>query len=136
MFVPYMADSVGYDATEAALFLASVDLLATANQGLPIGRLSRRYPARRVVEAGVISLLHAVAPLAGTAPLWPGSPARATRGPAVLLAFGALSSFGNGAITVGPTLAARVLVYWSPFIAGALLVVPVAVLLRTGRRAR
>jgi len=87
-----------------------------------------------------------------------------TGGLVVLLAFGALASFGNGAITVGlaalvsegaagdaqgaafgvtqgagglgrtvgPPLAAAayVGVYWSPFVAGALLVVPVALLLR------
>jgi MFS family permease len=82
----------------------------------------------------------------------------------VLVVFGALISFGNGAITVGlaalvstgatgsrqgsafgvtqgagslgrtigPPLAAAAytLVYWSPFVAGAILLVPVAVLLR------
>jgi len=110
-----------------------------------------------------LSLL-AVSPLAGTAPLVAGVPTWLTGGLAALLVFGALASFGNGAITVGlatlvsegasdqtqgaafgvtqgagslgrtvgPALAAGayVAVYWSPFVAGALLLVPVALLLR------
>jgi MFS family permease len=122
-----------------------------------------------VVKAGVVSLfaallLLAASPLAGTASLSVVGPAWVTGGLFVLLGFGALASFGNGAITVGlatlvsegaseetqgaafgvtqgagslgrtvgPPLAAAayVVVYWSPFVAGALLLVPVAVLLR------
>jgi hypothetical protein len=121
-----------------------------------------------VVKAGVVSLfaallLLAASPLAGTSPVLFG-PDWFTSGLVVLLGFGALASFGNGAITVGlatlvsegaseetqgaafgvtqgagslgrtvgPPLAAAayVVVYWSPFVAGALLLVPVAVLLR------
>lgn len=109
-------------------------------------------------------VLLASAPLAGRAALVTDGPTLVTGGLVVLLAFGALASFGNGAITVGlaalvsggatddaqgaafgvtqgagslgrtvgPPLAAAayVVVYWSPFVAGALLLVPVALLLR------
>jgi len=168
MFVPLLADSFGYDATTAALFLAYVGALGILNQGVLVGRLSRAFGVARVVRGGVASLfaallLLAAAPLAGTAPVGVG-PGWITGGLVALLAFGALASFGNGAITVGlaalvsesatadtqgaafgvtqaagslgrtvgPPLAAAayVAVYWSPFVAGALVLVPVAVLLR------
>ncbi len=168
MFVPFLADGFGYDAPAAAAFLAYVGSLGIVNQGVLVGRLSRLFGARRVVRGGVVSLFAALcvlaaAPLAGTAPLGVG-PEWITGGLAALLAFGALASFGNGAITVGlatlvseatpadtqgaafgltqaagslartvgPPLAAAayVAVYWSPFVAGAVLLVPVAVLLR------
>lgn len=168
MFVPFVADFFGYDATEAAMFLAYIGVLAIVNQGFLIGRLAGSYGARQVVKAGVASLfaallLLAVSPLAGKTSLSVG-PSWVTGGLVVLLAFGALASFGNGAITVGlatlvsegtseetqgaafgvtqgagslgrtvgPPLAAAayVVVYWSPFVAGALLLIPVAVLLR------
>ncbi|MEF8779344.1 MAG: MFS transporter [Haloferacaceae archaeon] len=169
MFVPFMADFFGYNATEAALFLAYIGALGIINQGILIGRLSGVFGVQRVVRVGVVSLfaalvLLAVSPLAGTTPLVAGGPEWVTGGLLVLLAFGALASFGNGAITVGlaalvsegatggtqgaafgvtqgagslgrtigPPLAAAAYVvsYWSPFIAGALLLVPVALLLR------
>lgn len=169
MFVPFMADFFGYDATGAAMFLAYIGALGIVNQGVLIGWLSRRFGVRRVVRGGVVSLflalvLLAASPLAGTASLVAGGPGWVTGGLVVLLAFGALASFGNGAITVGlaalvsegatddaqgaafgvtqgagslgrtvgPPLAATayVVVYWSPFVAGALLLVPVALLLR------
>ncbi|MGB9963546.1 MFS transporter [Halobacterium hubeiense] len=170
MFVPFVADVFGYGATEAALFLAYIGALGVLNQGVLVGALARRYGARWVVRAGVVSLCAALlvlaaSPLAGTDPLLAAGPAWVTGGLAALLAFGALASFGNGAITVGlaalvsesagaetqgsafgvtqgagslgrtvgPPLAAAayVFVYWSPFVAGALLLVPVVALLRT-----
>ena len=169
MFVPFMADFFGYDATTAALFLAYIGALGIINQGVLIGWLARQIGVRRVVRGGVVSLFGAlivltVSPLAGTTPLLASGPDWVTGGLLVLLGFGALASFGNGAITVGlatlvsegasedtqgaafgvtqgagslgrtvgPPLAAAayVVVYWSPFIAGAILLVPVAVLLR------
>jgi MFS family permease len=169
MFVPFLADFFGYDATAAAIFLAYIGALGIVNQGVLIGWLSRRVGVRYVVRAGVVSLflalvLLAVSPLAGTTPLFSSGPGWVTGGLVVLVAFGALASFGNGAITVGlaalvsegatgdgqgaafgvtqgagslgrtvgPPLAAAayVVVYWSPFVAGALLLVPVALLLR------
>ena len=169
MFVPFLADFFGYDATAAAMFLAYIGALGILNQGVLVGRLSGAFGVRRVVRAGVASLflalvLLAASPLAGTAPLLEGGPTWATGGLLVLVGFGALVSFGNGAITVGlaalvsegaagsqqgsafgvtqgagslgrtigPPLAAAAytLVYWSPFVAGAILLIPVAVLLR------
>jgi MFS family permease len=169
MFVPFLADFFGYDATAAAMFLAYIGVLGIVNQGVLVGVLARTIGVRRVVRAGVASLFLALvllgaSPLAGTAPLVTGGPEWLTGGLAVLLGFGALASFGNGAITVGlsalvsegatedtqgaafgvtqgagslgrtvgPPLAAAayVVVYWSPFVAGALLLVPVALLLR------
>lgn len=168
MFVPFVADFFGYGPTEAAIFLAYIGALGIVNQGVLVGKLSRRYGVRRVVRAGVVSLFSAlvvlaVSPLAGTTSLF-GGPVWLSGGLVVLLAFGALASFGNGAITVGlaalvseaatedeqgaafgvtqgagslgrtvgPPLAAAgyVAVYWSPFIAGALVLIPVVVLLR------
>ena len=169
MFIPFLADFFGYDATAAAMFLAYIGALGTVNQGVLVGRLSGVFGVRRVVQAGVASLflslvLLAASPLAGTAPLLNSAPTWVTGGLVVLVVFGALVSFGNGAVTVGlaalvsegavgdqqgsafgvtqgagslgrtigPPLAAAAytLVYWSPFAAGALLLVPVAVLLR------
>nr|WP_159763137.1 MFS transporter [Halovenus carboxidivorans] len=170
MFVPFVADFFGYDATDAALFLAYIGALGIVNQGFLVGRLSRRIGVRQVVRVGVVSLfvalvLVAASPLAGTAALSTAGPEWLTGGLVVLLAFGALTSFGNGAITVGlaslvsqataadaqgsafgvtqaagslgrtigPPVAAAAYVgaYWSPFLGGALLLVPVWLLLRT-----
>lgn len=169
MFVPFVADFFGYDATEAALFLAYIGVLGIVNQGVLIGWLSHRFAVRAVVRAGVVSLflalvLLAVSPLAGTSQLLAVGPPWLSGGLVVLLVFGALASFGNGAITVGlaalvsesaaddaqgaafgvtqgagslgrtvgPPLAAAayVALYWSPFIAGAILLIPVGLLLR------
>lgn len=170
MFVPFVADFFGYTATQAALFLTYIGVLGTINQGLLIGRLSERYGATRIVLAGVASLFAALVVLA-LSPLL-GGLLPVSRGPAwlsgdlvVLLAFGALASFGNGALTVGlstlvsqgasaatqgaafgvtqgagslgrtvgPPLAAAayVVAYWSPFVGGAVLLLPVAAVLLT-----
>ncbi len=175
MFVPFVADFYGYDATAAAAFLTYIGVLGVFNQGLLIGRLSRRFGARPVVLAGTVSLFSALLVLAlspNLASLVPplGGPAWVDGGLVVLLAFGALASFGNGSLsvglstlvsaatpaesqgtafgvtqgagslgrTLGPPLAAAayVAVYWSPFVAGAVVLVPVAVLLRVDRPSR
>ena len=106
MFVPFVSDFFGYDATGAALFLTYIGVLGTINQGVLIGRLARRFGPRRVVLAGVASLFAALVVLAlsPTLAAWlpsPGGPAWVTGGLLVLLLFGALASFGNGALTVG-----------------------------------
>jgi MFS family permease len=168
MFVPFAADFFGYDATQAALFLTYIGVLGTVNQGVLIGRLARRFGATRVVFAGVASLFSALVLLAASPALGgafgvPVGPPWVTGGLVVLLAFGALASFGNGAVTVGlstlvsqgasedtqgsafgvtqgagslgrtvgPPLAAAayVVAYWSPFVAGALVLIPVALVL-------
>jgi MFS family permease len=168
MFIPFLADFFGYDATGAALFLTYVGVLGTINQGVVVGRLARRFGPRRVALAGVGSLFAAlvvlaVSPtLAGLVPP-PGGPAWLTGGVVVLFGFATLASFGNGALTVGlatlvskraaadaqgsafgvtqgagslgrtvgPPLAAAayVAVAWSPFAAGALVLLPVVALL-------
>lgn len=172
MFVPFLADFFGYDATDAALFLAYIGALGIVNQGVLVGKLSERFGVRPVVQSGLVSLFFALlllagAPLAGTTPLVSGVPQWLTGGFVVLLAFGALASFGNGAITVGLAAlvsestssgtqgsafgvtqsagslgrtvgppagaAAYVVVYWSPFVLGALLLVPAAYVLRRRR---
>jgi MFS family permease len=172
MFVPFAADFFGYDATQAALFLTYIGVLGTVNQGVLIGRLAKRYGPRKVVFAGVASLfaalvLLAVSPVLGAAFEVPVGPSWVTGGLLVLLAFGALASFGNGAVTVGlstlvsqgassatqgaafgvtqgagslgrtvgPPLAAAayVVAYWSPFLAGALVLIPVALVLSARR---
>jgi MFS family permease len=169
MFVPFLADYFGFGATAAAIFLAYIGGLGILNQGVLVGVLSRTVGVRRVVRAGVASLFAAflvlvASPAAGRTPLLSTGPEWLTGGLLVLLGFGALASFGNGAITVGlsalvseaatgetqgaafgvtqgagslgrtvgPPLAATayVLAYWSPFLAGALVLLPVAVLLR------
>lgn len=168
MFVPYLADFFGYDATQAAIFLTYIGVLGVINQGVLIGRLSKRYGPRPIVSAGTVSLftafvLLALAPTVGGAIPVPGSTTWLTGELLLLAAFGAFASFGNGALsvglstlvsqntatdrqgtafgvtqaagslgrTVGPPLAAAgyVALYWSPFIAGALLLVPVALVL-------
>ena len=168
MFVPFAADFFGYDATQAALFLTYIGVLGTLNQGVLVGRLVGRFGSERVVLAGVASLfaalvLLALSPVLGGAFGVPVGPPWVTGGLVVLLAFGALASFGNGAVsvglstlvsqgaseatqgsafgvtqgagslgrTVGPPLAAAayVVAYWSPFVAGALALLPVAALL-------
>jgi len=167
MFVPFVADFFGYDATAAALFLTYIGVLGTLNQGVVVGRLVGAVGTLRVTLLGVGSLFAALVVLALAptlaAAVSVGGPAWLTGGLVVLLVFGALASFGNGSLTVGLTTlvsersgadtqgtafgvtqgagslgrtvgpplaaAAYVAVYWSPFVAGALLLVPVAVLL-------
>jgi MFS family permease len=138
MFVPLLADSFECDATAAAAFLAYIGALGIVNQGFLIGRLSRAIGVRRVVRVGVAALfaalvLLAAAPLAGTAPV--GLAALVSEGATADTqgaAFGVTQAAGSLGRTVGPPLAAAayVAVYWSLFVAGALLLTPVAVLLR------
>lgn len=116
-----------------------------------------------VLTLFVALLLLALSPALGRQIAAPGGPPRLTGELLVLLAFGALASFGNGALTVGlstlvsqgasagpPGVCVRrdagrresgpngrtatyVIVYWSPSVAGALLLVPVALALLTTR---
>lgn len=168
MFVPFLADFFGYDATQAAMFLTYIGVLGVINQGVLVGRLSKRYGPRKVVSAGIVSLfvaffLLAFAPALGHEIPIPGTIPWITGELVLLVAFGAFASFGNGAITVGlstlvsqstsaarqgtafgvtqaagslgrtvgPPLAAAVyvVIYWSPFVAGALLLIPLALIL-------
>lgn len=172
MFVPYLADFFGYDATQAAIFLTYIGVLGVINQGVLVGRLSTRYGPRTVVSAGTVSLfvaflLLAVAPVLGGGIAIPGPLPWITGELVLLVLFGAFASFGNGALTVGlstlvsqstpaakqgtafgvtqaagslgrtigPPLAAAgyVVIYWSPFVAGALVLIPLALVLATGQ---
>ncbi len=172
MFVPFLADFFGYDATQAAIFLTYIGVLGVINQGVLVGRLSKQYGPRKVVSAGTVSLfvaflLLALAPtLGGKIPI-PGTITWLTGELVLLVVFGAFASFGNGAVTVGlstlvsqstsaarqgtafgvtqaagslgrtvgPPLAATayVVIYWSPFVAGALVLIPVALVLSKRR---
>ncbi len=169
MFIPFAADVYGYGATETALLLTYVGALGALNQGVLVGRLSRRYDAARLCFAGAALLAVALAalpfaPVVGRAllPSLVGIAAFLT--PELLALLGVLSllSLGNGLLnvslatlvstrssaetqgrafgvtqgagslgrTVGPPLMAGLYVaaYWWPFVAGAVLVVPVVVL--------
>jgi MFS family permease len=173
MFIPYVADVYGYDETGAALLLTYVGVLGTINQGVLVGRLSRRYAESRLAVVGAGILLVALAAIPFTVPLGRllppvGGPAWFTRELLALLVALGLLSLGNGLLnvslstlvsraasadrqgtafgvtqgagslgrTVGPPLMAAlyVVAYWSPFVAGALVVVPIiAVLLDAAR---
>ncbi|MFC6755335.1 MFS transporter, partial [Halorubrum tibetense] len=56
MFIPFVADSFGYDATAAALLLTYVGVLGVINQGVLVGRLSRVIPSRTLVAGGGVIL--------------------------------------------------------------------------------
>ncbi|MFC7141688.1 MFS transporter [Halosimplex aquaticum] len=170
-FIPYVADVYGYDASQAGLLLTYVGALAVFNQGVLVGRLARRVPARRLAIAGAVLLVVALgafpfSPEIGRAFL--GDVRILGFGPRVVALLGALTllSLGNSLLTVALTtlvsLAASadrqgsafgvtqgagslgrtvgppimtalyaVVVYWSPFVLGALLTVGIVALLTT-----
>jgi MFS family permease len=168
MFIPYAADLFGYDETQTALLLTYIGVLGVLNQGVLVGRLSRRYPERRIALAGAVLLVVALATLpfshlfGASVPISVG-PAWLTGPVAVLLAVLACLSVGNSLLnvalsalvsravpadrqgnafgvtqgagslgrTVGPPLMAAlyVVAYWSPFVAGAVLTLPVVAIL-------
>ena len=167
MFIPYVADAFGYDATAAAFLLTYVGVLGAVNQGVLVGRLSRVVPSRTLVAAGAVLLAGALVaiPTSGLVDRVAGGVA--VGGPAwltlplvaLLVALGALS-LGNALVnvslatlvsasagdaeqgaafgvtqgasslgrTVGPPLMAVLytVAVASPFLIGALLLVPVA----------
>ncbi|MDS0295883.1 MFS transporter [Halogeometricum luteum] len=169
MFIPYAADLFGYDETQTALLLTYIGVLGVLNQGVLVGRLSRRYPERRIALAGAVLLVAALAaipfshivggavPLAGVGPAWFTGPvavlltvlaclsvgnsllnvalsalvSRAVPADRQGNAFGVTQGAGSLGRTVGPPLMAAlyVLVYWSPFVAGALLALPIVAIL-------
>ncbi|WP_435097549.1 MFS transporter [Halorubrum sp. N11] len=168
MFIPYVADAFGYDATAAAFLLTYVGVLGAVNQGVLVGRLSRIVPSRTLVAAGSVVLAGALVAIpatglvdrvAGGATL--GGPAWLTLSLVALLVALAALSLGNALVnvslatlvsgsagdseqgaafgvtqgasslgrTVGPPLMAVLytVAVASPFLIGALLLVPVAV---------
>jgi MFS family permease len=66
MFIPYVADAFGYDATAAAFLLTYVGVLGAVNQGVVVGRLSRVVPSRTLVAAGSVVLAGALAAIPAT----------------------------------------------------------------------
>lgn len=171
MFIPYVADRFGYDATAAAFLLTYVGVLGAVNQGVLVGRLSRIVPSRTLVAAGAGVLACALAVLPATAGVGRGvdlgGPAWLTVPLVALLIALAGLSLGNALVnvslatlvstsaddagqgaafgvtqgaaslgrTVGPPVMAVLytVAVASPFLAGAALLVPVAVAF--GRRA-
>lgn len=57
MFVPFLADFFGYDATAAAMLFVYIGALGIVNQGILIGWCSRKVGVRYVVREGVVALL-------------------------------------------------------------------------------
>ena len=166
MFIPFVADVYGFDATNAALLLTYVGVLGALNQGVLVGQLSRRYSPVRIAIAGAAILVVGFgampfSPAIGEALL----PAVGPLGPALLALLVVLGLFavGNGLVnvalatlvsigatedtqgsafgvtqgagslgrTIGPPVMAAlyVLARPTPFVVGALLVVPIVALL-------
>ncbi|MFB6096955.1 MAG: MFS transporter [Haloferacaceae archaeon] len=176
MFIPFVADApaYGYDASAAALLLTYLGVLGALNQGVLVGRLSRRVPSAQLATVGAALVLVAIgsvpfAPVVGALLPPLGGPAWFTPALLALLVSLGLLSLGNGLLnpslatlvstaagpesqgnafgvtqgagslgrTVGPPVAAALyaVAYWSPFVAGAAMVVPViALLVGIGRR--
>ena len=171
MFIPYVADAFGYDATAAAFLLTYVGVLGAVNQGVLVGRLSRVFPSRTLVAAGAVVLGSALVAIPATGLVDRAVGGVGLGGPswltlplvALLLALAALS-LGNALVnvslatlvsasagdeeqgaafgvtqgasslgrTVGPPLMAVLytVAVASPFLVGALLLVPVAAAFR------
>jgi len=167
MFIPYVADAFGYDATAAAFLLTYVGVLGAVNQGVLVGRLSRIVPSRTLVAVGSVVLAAALVAIPATGLVDRAAGDVALGGPAwltlplvaLLVALAALS-LGNALVnvslatlvstsaddaeqgaafgvtqgasslgrTVGPPLMAVLytVAVASPFLIGALLLVPVA----------
>ena len=171
MFIPYVADAFGYDATAAALLLTYVGVLGAVNQGVLVGRLSRVVSSRTLVAAGSVVLAGGLAAIPATglvdrvaADAALGGPEWLTLSLVALLAALAALSLGNALVnvslatlvsssaddaaqgaafgvtqgasslgrTVGPPLMAVLytVAVASPFLIGALLLVPVAAAFR------
>jgi MFS family permease len=171
MFIPFVADAFGYDATAAAFLLTYVGVLGAVNQGVLVGRLSRVVSSRTLVATGAVVLASALVAIPATGVVDRSLGDVAVGGPAwltlplvaLLLALAALS-LGNALVnvslatlvsasagdeeqgaafgvtqgasslgrTVGPPLMAVLytVAVASPFLVGALLLVPVAAAFR------
>lgn len=112
MFIPFIADATvyGYDASAAGLLLTYVGVLGALNQGLLVGRLSRRIGPRRlaIVGAGLLLVSLAALPFAPElgALLPPTRSTWFTRELVALLIVLGLLSLGNGMLN--PSLATLV----------------------------
>ncbi|WP_082230842.1 MFS transporter [Haloprofundus marisrubri] len=175
MFIPFAADIYGYQETQTAFLLTYIGVLGVFNQGVLVGRLSRRYRDSYIAVAGGTILLVALAaipfspelgallpPLGGPEYLTPALVAllvalallsvgnsllnvalttlvsKATSAETQGSAFGVTQGAGSLGRTVGPPAMAALYVftYWSPFVAGALIILPILTILvgiaRTG----
>jgi MFS family permease len=171
-FVPFVADIYGFDASQAGLLLTYVGALGVVNQGVVVGRLSRRIAAERLAVGGAALLVVAL----GAFPFTPEIGRAVLGGDVVGLgpgvvamlavltvlsvgnsllnvalsalvslaagvesqgsAFGVTQGAGSLGRTVGPpvmTALYALVVYWSPFVLGAVLTVGVVALLSTLR---
>ena len=171
-FVPFVADIYGFDASQAGLLLTYVGALGVINQGVVVGRLSRRIAAERLAVGGAALLVVAL----GAFPFTPEIGRAVLGGDVVGLgpgvvamlavltvlsvgnsllnvalsalvslaagvesqgsAFGVTQGAGSLGRTVGPpvmTALYALVVYWSPFVLGAVLTVGVVALLSTLR---
>ncbi|WP_324665039.1 MFS transporter [Haloarcula sediminis] len=177
MFIPYVADIYGYTATQSALLLTYIGLLAVLTQGVLIGRLTDRYGPVPLAVAGASVLAAATGllpfsrPLGGLLPDLSGLVPALTPDLLGLLAVLTLLPVGNGILsvtltalvsqrasadlqgsafgvtqgagslarTVGPPVMGALYAgvgYWSPFVVGGLLLLPVVALVaRLGRDA-
>ncbi|MWV63544.1 MFS transporter [Halorubrum sp. JWXQ-INN 858] len=104
MFIPYVADRFGYDATAAAFLLTYVGVLGAVNQGVLVGRLSRVVPSRTLAAAGAGVLACALAALPATdrlgSDLVIGGPAWLSGPLVALLVVLAALSLGNALVNV------------------------------------
>ena len=175
MFVPYVADIYGYTATQSALLLTYIGVLAVLTQGVLIGRLTARYGPVPLAVAGASVLAAATGllpfsrPLGGVLPDLSGVVPLLTPDLLGLLAVLTLLPVGNGVLSVtltalvsgrasaelqgsafgitqgagslaravGPPVMGGLYAavgYWSPFVVGGLVLLPVIVLVsRLGR---
>ncbi|MFW6376987.1 MAG: MFS transporter, partial [archaeon] len=106
VFVPFVADVFGYDATQAGFLLTYVGVLGVINQGFVVGRLSRRFADALLSLAGAILLLVALATFPFAQSIGSVLPAAVSlfgEGPGlvVLLIVLAILSTGNGLLNVG-----------------------------------
>jgi len=106
MFVPYVADIYGYTATQSALLLTYIGLLAVITQGVLIGRLTARYGSVPLAVAGASLLAVATGllpfsrPLGGLLPDLSGLVPLLTPDLLGLLAVLTLLPVGNGILSV------------------------------------
>ena len=168
MFIPFVADVYGYDASQAALLLTYAGVWGVFVQGVLVGRLTRRFPLPWVALAGGTCLatgllvlpfsptIGGLLPLEPVSPLTPALVALLLALPLLSLgngllsvglaalvstttsadrqgrAFGITQGAGSLGRTVGPPIMAALYaaaVYWSPFVFGAALLLPILAIL-------
>jgi MFS family permease len=113
IFIPFVADIYGFDASGAGLLLTYIGALGVVNQGVVVGRLSRRYRDLSLAVAGAVLLVAALAllpfsPAVGALLLGDLTLAGVDAATIALLGVLALLSTGNGLLNVAlSTLVSR-----------------------------